>query len=168
MDTFVTNTFILMWDPAISSFTMENFERLLEETKDGWWEELGNWSVWDYQKAKAGDRFYMVRVGQGNTGIVMAGYFCSDPYQGEDWSGRGREVHYMDFDVDEVFHSDHVPYITTEMLMNELPGFDWTGGHSGRMLPPDMAKQLEKMQNKFIDSHPELFTSPYASICTLD
>ena len=27
-----------------------------------------NWSVWEHEKAKCGDRFFLVRVGEGKTG----------------------------------------------------------------------------------------------------
>ena len=44
-----------------------------------------NWSVWEYEKAKEGDKFFMVKVGPGTNGIVMAGKFTSEPYKDEDW-----------------------------------------------------------------------------------
>ncbi len=43
-----------------------------------------NWSVWGYEEACSSDRFFMVRCGEGKTGICMSGYFASDPYKGED------------------------------------------------------------------------------------
>ena len=49
-----------------------------------------NWSVYEYQNAHLLDRYFMVRVGSGNTGVVMCGYFPSEPYCAEDRAGRGR------------------------------------------------------------------------------
>ena len=50
--------------------------------------------MWDHDKARDGDKFFMVKVGPGVNGVVMSGEFTSDPYQGEDWSGKGRQVFY--------------------------------------------------------------------------
>ena len=37
----------------------------------------------------------MLKVGNGNTGIVMSGIIVSQPYKDEDWSGKGRDVRYV-------------------------------------------------------------------------
>ncbi|MDE6355288.1 MAG: hypothetical protein K2L56_09615 [Prevotella sp.] len=62
---------ILMWNPDISSYTKEHFEKDLNEfdTID---EDWYNWSVWEHEKVEESNDFYLVRVGKGNTGIVMS------------------------------------------------------------------------------------------------
>lgn len=145
-------TFILMWNPAISSYTWDRFK---DDQKDmceeGWGEGVGNWSVWDHEYAEEGDRFFMVKVGEGKTGIVMAGTFCSDPYEDEDWSGHGRQTFYLDLDIHEQVDPDKVDIITTDQLYNEIPGFEWKGGHSGRLLEQESADKLEIMWIKYIN-----------------
>ena len=127
-------TVVLMWNPSISSYTMERFEDDLRDMTDGWAPEDFNWSVWDYENVKEGDRFFMVKVGPGTNGIVMSGVFSSEPYQDEDWSGKGRKVFYMDMQINEMIHPDRCPIITSEKLAAEIPDFNWTGGHSGQIL----------------------------------
>ena len=39
-------TVVLMWNPSISSYTMERFEDDLRDMTDGWAPEDFNWSVW--------------------------------------------------------------------------------------------------------------------------
>ena len=79
-------TYILFWNPEISSFKLDDFQEKL-----GMIEYLDlNWSVWEHDKATYGDRFFLVRCGEGNTGICMSGRFSSYPFKAEDWSGRGR------------------------------------------------------------------------------
>ena len=73
------NTIILMWNPTISSYTMERFENDLKDLYVGWMDDDFNWSVWEYEKAKEGDKFFMVKVGPVNNGILMAGKFTSEP-----------------------------------------------------------------------------------------
>ena len=68
-------TFILMWNPSISSYTMERFEDDLRDMTDGRTPEDFNWSVWDYENVKEGDKFFMVKVGPGTNGVVISGIF---------------------------------------------------------------------------------------------
>lgn len=109
-----------------------------------------NWNVWDHDKAHRGDRFFMVRVGEGKTGIVMSGHFASEPYRDEDWSGRGRTTYYMDLDIDHIFHPERTPILTTAQLVEAIPDFRWTGGASGQMLAADQAATLEKLWGEFL------------------
>ena len=72
------------------------------------------------------------------------------PYCGEDWAGRGRKIYYMDMQPDYYVHTDKVPtYVSTEYLLRELPGFDWTGGKAGRVLPEALAEKLEDIWARY-------------------
>ncbi len=153
-------TFILMWNPAISSFKKEEFNEMISADE---YPEL-NWAVWDWKEAEEGDRFFMVRVGEGNTGIVLAGHFESDPWKGEDWSGKGREVYYVDLDVDSIIDSDRDAYITTEQLTDAIPEFDWTGGHSGRLVTPEVALKLVMLWMQYLFTHHDIFDDKVAWI----
>ena len=42
------NTFILMWNPSISSYTMERFNSDLKDMAEGFMLDDFNWSVWDH------------------------------------------------------------------------------------------------------------------------
>ena len=146
-------TYILFWNPAISSYKLDDFQEKLRELE---YNDL-NWSVWEHEKASCGDRFYMVRCGEGKTGICMSGYFASDPYKGEDWSGKGKETYYVDLDPDVMIHPDYRVILTTEELSLSIPDFDWTGGHSGRLLEEGLAEKLEALWKKFLAANEEIF-----------
>ena len=134
------NTFILMWNPGISSVTEDGFVESMVEMYEGWF----NWSVFEWEKAKMGDRFYLVRVGDGEgTGVVMAGVFGSQPYKSEDWSGRKRVVYYMDLYPNVIINPKISPILSTEELEKAIPDYKWRGGHSGIMLNSDQAQKLE-------------------------
>lgn len=143
------NTFILKWNPAISSYGMDRFnddfyfgKKNIVEDESPW---DFNWSVWDYEKAHEGDRFFMLKVGEGqNNGIVMSGVFCSEPYEGEDWSGKGRKTFYMDMEFDMVVDPTTDKVLPTSLLTERLPMIEWTKGHSGVLIEPDAALVLEK------------------------
>ena len=155
------NTVILFWNPAISSYTLERFKNDLTNLDDTY-----DWSVWEHDKAKYGDRFFLVRCGEGNTGICMSGRFSSHPFIGEDWSGRGREVYYMKMLPDYIIDSEVNPILTTKELQKAIPDFNWTGGHSGRILPPEQAVVLEKLWSQYLDKHKDLFK--LTAICRED
>lgn len=141
------NTFILEWRPSISSYKMEAFEQDFHYLEYGEF----NWSVWDWQNARSGDNFYMVKCGEGKTGIVMKGFFTSNPYEADDWSGKNRQVHYMDYRPTFMIHPNHPKgMLTTDVLDKEIPGFEWNGGHSGRELPQDMAAKLDSLWDKYV------------------
>lgn len=143
------NTYILMWNPDISSVSLEEHNATIPEI----YTEYFNWSVWEHQRAGIGDHFYLVRCGKGNTGIVMSGVFDSKPYQAEDWSGRGRTTYYMDMIPNLIIDPDAAPMITTEELQEAIPSFDWTGGHSGRLLTGAQAAMMEKLWAKYLDEN---------------
>jgi len=146
------NTIILFWNPAISSYTIE---RLREDMAN--YAHVSNWSVWEHDKAHKGDRFFMVRCGEGKTGICMSGRFRSEPYRDEDWSGKGREVYYMDLMADTVIDPDILPILSTEVLSENIPSFDWSGGHSGRLLSAEETERLEKLWEDFLEENKLMF-----------
>ena len=154
---FQHNTFLLKWNPAISSYTMERLDNDISEWADGYWSDDFDWSVHEWQKAHKGDRFFMVRVGEGNTGVFAAGRFTSEPFKDEDWSGKGREVYYMQMEFEAVFHPERVEIIPTEELERELPNIDWRKGHSGQMLDKESAERLELMWRDYVGRNKSLY-----------
>ena len=142
------NTVILKWNPAISSYKMDNHIHAMYFYPDCDY----NWSVWEHERAHSGDRFFLVRVGEGKTGVVMSGILISEPYRSEDWSGRGRETYYMDMYPDHIFHPDYAPLLTTEQLEQSLPGVEWRGGHSGVVLSEEDAATLEAVWQQHLAS----------------
>lgn len=134
-------TFILMWNPAISSVTIHNHIDSISMIDE--WDF--NWSVYEWQKAHEGDRFFMVRVGDGNTGIVMSGVFSSEPYTDRDWNRlrQSHQIYYMDMIPNYIINPETIPIITTAQLQEAIPDFEWTKGHSGTLLTEEQAQKLE-------------------------
>ena len=46
--------------------------------------------------------------------------------------------------------------LTGDMLDSEIPGFNWHGGHSGRILDEEDASKLDALFENYVKSHPEL------------
>lgn len=175
------NTFILFWNPSISSYKLDSYRSFLAAKPHVY---DFNWSIWEHQKAHIGDRFFMVRCknrpvpGQVNqwgkqvwepctdatTGICMAGTFSSEPYRGEDWSGKGRETFYMNMCISQAADPDRCVILSSEELMEAIPGFDWKGGHSGRMLGEAEAEKLEELFSKAVEDRKDGIWSPDVKI----
>lgn len=154
---FLHNTFILRWNPSVSSYTMERLNDDMAEWAAGYWDNDFDWSVHEWQKARRGDRFFMVRVGEGRTGLFAAGRFTTDPFRGDDWSGKGREVYYMQMEFETVFHPERADIISTEELECEIPNIDWRNGHSGEMLDAESTERLELMWRDYVGSNKSLY-----------
>lgn len=110
-------TYILRWNPDISSFKSETYAEALRETHGHFY---FNWSVYEWEYAAMGDRFFMMRVGGGNAGIVFDGYFKSDPYIDDDWSNQGKIRRYVDIECVNAVEIDR-PTLTLEELSAAIP-----------------------------------------------
>jgi len=146
------NCVILKWNPGISSYSTVNF---LSDIIEG--NNISDWSVHEYGRVRAGDTFFMLKVGTGSCGIVAAGEIISDPAAGGDWSGRGREVYYSDYRCEIMVNPATLPIIESDTLENHIPCFDWRSGHSGTVLDDESAEVLDRLYCKYLHSNAALF-----------
>ena len=152
------SAFLLKWEPVASSYTMQQLDcNMSEWANSNKWNDNFEWRVCEWQRAHKGDRFFMVRVGEGNTGIFAAGRFTSEPYKRDDLSGNGSGAYYMQMEFEAVFHPERSEIITTEVLECELPHLDWRKGHSGQLLSKEDAVRLELMWRDFVGCNKSMF-----------
>lgn len=136
-------TFIMRWNPGISSSNLEGFREARQKWPDGF---QYNWSIYDWKNAHQGDKYIMVRVGDGPNGVVYHGTFLSDPYESDDWAGTGQKRHYVNMTVEHPCDPDK-PCVTIEQLEKLLPEIEWKHGHSGVLMTNE---QAQKFWNTFI------------------
>lgn len=143
-------TFIMRWNTDISNYTLSEFEDAMEDFFDeGFYYD---WSIWDHQKAHIGDKFYMIRTGEGANGVVMRGTIIGTPYPDEDWSGKGRKVYYIRMNLTNMIHPERTPLLlTTDELTEAIPDFNWKEGHSGEILSDAQADKLEEVWKDYIE-----------------
>lgn len=132
---------LLRWNPETSSFRMEDFEKALKCAQDSQDYKL-SWSVWEHEKIHSGDRFFMLRVGGSNTGIVMSGRIVSEPYSEKDWSGKNRKIHYVDIVPNFLIESNSNPRLRIADLEELMPKYSWKEGHSGMVLDDSCGAML--------------------------
>jgi len=140
----VPKTFIMRWNPEISSHKIRDFEEGMECLLDR--DFYYDWSIWDYEKVSIGDRFYMITVGEQQNGIVMSGTIISMPYKDVDWSGKGRDVRYVRMNPECMIHPIKSPLIlSSSELTQAIPSFNWNEGHSGELLNDQQAILLDAL-----------------------
>ncbi|HBH09459.1 MAG TPA: hypothetical protein DDX40_08695 [Rikenellaceae bacterium] len=94
------------------------------------------------------------------TGICMSGIFTSEPYRGEDWSGKGRETYYMNMNIQQATDPDKFVIIKTSNLLEAIPDFDWKGGRSGRLLDEAAAEKLDKLFEQALTANSDKIWKP--------
>lgn len=140
-------TYLLRWNPIISSFKLENYREAITQCPDGF---AFDWSIYEWEDAQEGDRYYMLRTGDDKPGIVWHGVFTSAPYAGKDWAGQGKKRYYMDMDCYDCIPADEQSPITIGMLEKAIPNIDWRKGHSGELLCDEDAEKLDEMWKELV------------------
>ena len=142
-------TYILKWNPAISSYKMMDFLFEMNIAISGSTPNM-NWSVWEYEKIRKGDIVYLLKVGYGATGIVLKGKVTSEAYSADDWSGKGRETYYVDFIPLCMVSPDAAVVLTSQRLEENIGDFDWRGGHSGMRLTPEQETVINSLWDDYV------------------
>lgn len=135
--------YLLRWNPAISSFKEKDYEKCVANMKFGMF--YMNWSIYEWEEARRGDYFYMMRTGDDKAGIVFRGQFLSDPYPSEDWGGSTKRRMYVDVVCMKPEEPGKKPHVSLEELQKVIPSFDWTKGHSGTLLSEDVVTELNNL-----------------------
>lgn len=135
--------YLMRWNPSISSFTDEDYNECFENMVHGMFRI--NWSIYEWQEARRGDLFYMLRTGDDKAGIAFNGYFLSDPYTGDDWAGSTKRRCYVDMICQNTVEPGEVPFVSMERLKEAFPEYDWEEGHSGVLLPDEVTEKLDEL-----------------------
>lgn len=107
-----------------------------------------NWSIREWEEARRGDYFYMMRVGDDKAGIVFNGQFISDPYPADDWAGSTKRRMYVDMVCTNPAEPKEVPLISLDKVRTAIPAVDWSEGHSGILLSNEVAEKLDNLWNE--------------------
>ncbi|MBO4674409.1 MAG: hypothetical protein J5616_08690 [Bacteroidaceae bacterium] len=132
--------YLMRWNPAISSFKEKDYEACVANMKNGMFRM--NWSIYEWEEARRGDCFYMMRVGDDKAGIVFNGQFLSDPYPSDDWAGTTKRRMYVDMVCRNPETPGEVPFVSLEKLKAAIPSIDWGKGHSGALLSDEVSEKL--------------------------
>ena len=141
--------YLMRWNPSISSFTEKDYEECMKNQVHGMFRL--NWSINEWEEARRGDIFYMMRVGDDKAGLVFNGQFISDPYPGEDWAGSTKRRMYVDMICMNAAEAGAEPVIPLAALQKAIPAIEWSRGHSGVRLADDVIDELVKVMDESND-----------------
>ena len=136
-----SKTYLMRWNPSISSFTEKDYEECVNNMVHGMFRM--NWSIYEWEEARRGDMFFMMRVGDDKAGIVFLGQFITDPYPGDDWAGSTKRRMYVDMVCMNPVEPGVKPRISLEKLQESIPTVDWSKGHSGVLLSEEVVTTLD-------------------------
>ena len=144
--------YLMRWNPSISSFKEKDYKECVGNMVHGMFRL--DWSIYEWEEARRGDYFYMLRTGDYKAGIVFSGQFITDPYPADDWAGSTKRRMYVDLICIDPIDPRERPRISIEELKKEIPGFDWSKGHSGALLSEDVVKKLDELDDEEDDDFP--------------
>ena len=136
-------SYLMRWNPQISSFTEKDYEECVANTIHGMFRV--EWSIYEWEEARRGDMFYMMRVDDGKAGIVFYGQFVTDPFPDEDWAGSKKRRMYVDMVCSNPAEPGSKPLISLEKLQKAIPEVEWIKGHSGELLPNEVWEKLSDL-----------------------
>ena len=139
-------TFILKWDPEGSAYSLVDFQKDFPNLEYG----AFRWVVEEPDGIRSGDNFYMVKTGRGRCGIVMKGFFTSEPYPKK----KGSSSCVVDLRPTCMIHPDNPKGILSlDALKSAIPDFPWEDGVSGRLLSRSQAEIVNRMWEQFIKGY---------------
>ena len=136
------NTFILRWNPNISSYKMETHLEIVSHVRKMEIPEDFDWSVFEWQKVKDGDMVILLQVGTEDDGIAMIGKIMGKPEADESWRKDGSKTHYVFISIFDAFIPAEQKEFRAENFENEFDKIKWHKGHSGELIDQATAKRL--------------------------
>lgn len=132
-------TFIFFWTPGVNGPTIAEFRRMIPKMQLATMQQ----PITQHTEARMGDRFFLVcNSPRMPKGIVMSGILSSNPYLAEGGDGETRRV---DLRPNFMMDTRHPSLLTSDLLTDAFPDFDWNGGPTGRRLPDEDAAALEEL-----------------------
>ena len=138
------NTFILRWNPNISSYKMETHLQVVGHAKRMDFPQSFDWSVFEWQKVKDGDMVILLQVGTDSDGIAMIGKIMGKPQADESWRKDGSKAHYVYIEIFDAYITTEFKELLAENFENEFDKIKWHKGHSGELIDKATADRLFK------------------------
>ena len=154
-------TLLLFWDPLSPHYSMSDFEDDLKEISFTYDMDPLLWGINNPKDIEQGIEFLIVKIGEGNCGIVMSGLVLSDSHYDEHNKRYCRRNYKTDCDValsiSEMYHPDRSEIITLEQLQVALPDVPLDGSCNEFILDEGQSRLLSELKARFISDHPDIF-----------
>lgn len=151
-----TPTFLFLWNPARWTWDRSAIDALIARMDSG---DLAQdtWSTGNSDQPKAGDRFFLVRVGTDPRGIFASGRILSTVQEGAHYDAAraadGDTRKFVQIRFDELLNPWEDPVLSRETLAEALPQVNWAPQSSGSRLSPDVLLPLEELWQRHLRDH---------------
>ena len=140
--------YLMRWNPAVSSFADKDYKDCIAKLVHDMFRM--NWSIYDWQEARRGDFFFMMRTGDDKAGIVFTGMFITDLYFSRLDTRAGPKLKSQNVcrygPLQSISSPQHKPQNLSTVGIP--PSLEWAQGHSGELLSEDVVKQLKLLWDK--------------------
>jgi 5-methylcytosine-specific restriction protein A len=112
--------YLLKWNPE--NWPQERFREYFEKFERG---ESLSWSCGNTKKIQPGDRFYLIKNGKGDRGIIGSGVVLSAPYESKHYDEAkakdGQDALFVDVEFDYLVKPDGtIPVLRSELNASHL------------------------------------------------
>lgn len=137
---FTWNPRMWAWDDPVNGYK----ETIREVAATG--ASYCKWTCGVTKTIQAGDRIFIIRLGEEPRGIVASGHALTSVFEGTNWdeikAAQGKMVNRVYIKIDKILDPE-----TTILPLDELNkisgNMHWTPQNSGISIPDDVAKVLE-------------------------
>ena len=138
------HTYLFAWNP--SRWDWEGLDQdILQINKRGYLD--GDWSIGNRKNMPIGSRFFLIRLGPGEKGIIGSGVTTSEPYYGNAWeqsAGKSRRKSlYVNLRFDSLSKKPLIKW--QELEGSPLSSFHWSIQAGGIHVPSKIAVPLERL-----------------------
>lgn len=149
-------TYILRWNSAQSRLlTMSSFEstmRKFDFNLNYFFIGIMNW-----QNIHKGDIVYMIREGEGNTGIVMRGTIFTEPLTFQDLCTEKSRHRIIDIKMNQIMHPDKAVLPDSKKIEERWNHEEWKGLRYLIPVDKQTAEELEQIFNNYLLENKEQF-----------
>lgn len=143
----LTPTYLFTWNPANWEWTQETIAGLVARLEAG--EAVGDtWSTGRSTQPTTGDRFYLIRLGDGPRGIFASGRVMSRVEEGPHWdrdrAAAGDTYRYVRVRFDEMLNPWTDQLLLQSVLVERCPDVEWSPQASGTRIPAEVQFPLEE------------------------
>ena len=140
-------TYLFTWNPkqwAWEDLAVRAEENLLGIVVSEPWSCHAN-----SKRIKAGDRAFLIRLGEEPKGIIASGWISSDPKLGTHWNevkaALGKKTFFADCEWERLLNPDVVePLRLSELKTGKLADMHWTPQSSGVQILDEITAELEE------------------------
>ena len=109
-----------------------------------------DWDPEDWKEAKSGDEFFLLQYKDNSSGIIMHGTLHSDAKHYGPYPGTKNGIYGTYLIPDQQIDEEKYRLLSTDVLKNAMPEFNWSPGPSGRKITGPNVRKMHKLWKQYL------------------